>query len=164
METTKARKTASLLRVARRQHGVVTRVQATEADFSPSAIARAVDRGDWTRLHPGIFVVDRAAHPVTAAIMGCILRAPRETWASHRTAAHLWGLDGPVPLRPEVSTTANLRGGRAVVHRLITMCDEDRRVRKGIPLTSPERTLIDLAGVLRPRRLESTLVEACRRD
>lgn len=162
MTTVKARKLATLHEVARGQHGVVTRAQATAAGFSVSAIARAVDRGEWQRLHPGIFQVDPAVHAVTAAVMGAVLRAPGEAWASHRTAAHLWGMSTVTPLRPEISTTANLRGGRAVVHRLASMPDQDRCIRIGIPITSVERTLVDLAGVVGRSALEEIVVGALR--
>lgn len=159
----KARKLAAIRRIGRTQHGVVARDQALACGFSVSAIARAVERGEWQRLHAGIFLVDPAANPVWARVMAAVLRAPGRTWASHRSAAALWGLEVATPLRPEVTTTAGLRGGRATLHLVSSMTEVDRSLRCGIPVTAPERTLVDLAGVVAPTELEGLLIGALRR-
>ncbi len=103
MDTAKARKLAAVRRIGRSQHGVVTRAQAIGAGFSVSAVARAVERKEWRRLHPGIFLVDPAADPLRSRMMAAVLRAPGRTWISHRSAAALWGIDVPTPLRPDVT-------------------------------------------------------------
>lgn len=92
--------------------------------------------------------------------MGTVLRAPGRTWASHRSAATLWRIASATPLRPEVSTTARLKAGGATVHRVDVMPVEDRSRRAGIAVTSPERTLVDLAGVITPVDLEAAIVAA----
>ena len=80
----------------------------------------------------------------------------------HRTAAALWGL---LPVRgPRIDVTVPTTGGRArrrliVVHRL-ELGPEEVVVREGIPVTTPLRTVIDLADLLTERRLERTLDEA----
>jgi very-short-patch-repair endonuclease len=162
MASAKARKIQAVRRVARGQHGVVTRRQAVAAGFSVSAIARAVERGEWRRLHSGIFVVDPAADPVMSRLMAAILRAPGRTWASHRSACAVWGIGNITPLTPEVSTTAWLRHGCATVHRVVVMPDEDACRRMGLPVTSPERTLVDFGGVATTSDLEAAIINALR--
>lgn len=157
---TKARKLAAVRSLARNQHGVVTRDQALASGFSVSSIARAVERREWQRLYPGIFIVDPAVDPVRARMMGAVLRAAGRTWISHRSAAALWGIEIPTPLWPDVTTTANLRGGRATVRCVSSMSPADTSTRFGIPVTSPERTLVDLGAVLSTARLENVVVDA----
>ncbi len=163
MANSRAAKTRKLLEVAGRQHGVATTPQARDAEFSLSSIDRAVGSGRWKAIHRGIYVVDPAADPMRAAAFGHTLRAPGRTWASHRTAVWLWDLETSVPLRPEISTTANLRGGRANVRRLSDMPGHHTTTRNRIPLTSPSRTTIDLAAVTTPARLEAVVVEVTRK-
>lgn len=160
VETEKARRVRALRAIARRQHGVVTRRQALAAGVSVSAMARAVDRGEWKRLHPGIFVVDRAADPLKSPMAAVVLRAPGRTWVSHRSAAALWGLSVRVPVQPDVTTTANLRCGRATFHSVKSMPHEDVSTRYGIPCTLPERTIVDLGRIFGRVRLESVVIEA----
>lgn len=163
MGSEKARKIEAVRQIACEQHGVVTRQQAIARGFSVSAIARAVERGEWQRLHAGIFIVDPASDPVVARLVGAILRAPGRTWASHRSACGVWGLGGATPLMPEVSTTARLRAGGATVHRIDFMPEMDASRRAGVPLTSPDRTLIDLGGVVARAEVEAAVLSALRK-
>src|SRR5690606_21471891 len=48
------------------------------------------------------------------------------------------------------------------VHRLKTLGSEDVVARRGLPVTSIDRTLIDLASLLSPRKLESAVLKAQR--
>src|SRR5207302_2009457 len=81
--------------------------------------------------------------------------------ASHRAAAHLWGLRGCPPSPPEVLAPAHrrirLRG--VITHRSDTIGPADRAQREGIPATSPARTLVDLGSVA-PRLVESAFEDA----
>lgn len=155
-------KVRALLALAARQHGVATTQQALDAGFSHSAIARAVENGEWVRVHVGVYIVSPAADPVRGSILGHVLRAPGRAWASHASAAWLWGLSSSVPLRPQISTTANLRGGRATIRRVDQMPADHARVVQGIPVTSPERTLVDVAARIPAPRLEAMVAEAVR--
>ncbi|HEX2195919.1 MAG TPA: type IV toxin-antitoxin system AbiEi family antitoxin domain-containing protein, partial [Actinomycetota bacterium] len=144
MATEKQRKAKELAGIARRQHGIVTRAQARALGVSVSAMARAVERGEWQRVHPGIFRIDRGADALTSLMVAAVLRAPGRTWVSHRSAALLSGMEIQArALWPDVTTTANLRGGRATVHSVASMPEEDATSRRGIPVTSAARTLVD---------------------
>ncbi|HEX2057321.1 MAG TPA: type IV toxin-antitoxin system AbiEi family antitoxin domain-containing protein [Actinomycetota bacterium] len=162
MASSRRDKIRLLVAVARRQHGVATTQQALDAGFTYSAISRAVRSGDWKRAHGGIYVVDAAADPIRAAAVAQTLRAPGRTWASHRTAAWLWDVVTTVPLQPDVATVANLRGGRATIHRLGHMPASDVTVHRLIPVTTPARTLVDLATVVPSSQLEAAAAEALR--
>lgn len=62
-----------------------------------------------------------------------------------------------------VSTTAHARAMKGVwVKARRTLAAEDRAVANGIPVTSPARTLVDIAGMLTAAQLAATLGEADR--
>jgi hypothetical protein len=121
-----------------------------------------VQGGEWALVHHGIYVVDPAADPLRAAMFGHVLRAKERTWVSHQSAARLWGIATSVPLQPHVVTTANLRGGRARIHRIRSMPSDHVTALRGLPVTSPARTIVDLAGELSPAQLEATVIDSIR--
>jgi very-short-patch-repair endonuclease len=81
---------------------------------------------------------------------------------SHRSAAGLWRL---LPAaKGDVEVTVAGRDCRSRpgirVHRVSALDPRDIRKLGGTPITSPARTILDLAAVVRPRELEQTLAEA----
>jgi very-short-patch-repair endonuclease len=94
-----------------------------------------------------------------------VLWAGPDARISHAAAAVLWDLDGVTTRRLEL-TVANDRRPRSpmvTVHRSRTLADGDDVLRHGIPVTSIERTLIDVAGSLPTRSLELAVEDALRR-
>jgi hypothetical protein len=84
--------------------------------------------------------------------------------ASHRAAAHLWGLLAGDEPRPEVTAPRHLRRRcDVVVHESDKLpADHVTRV-DGIPTTSVARTLIDLCAVVRPAQASLAYGAALRR-
>lgn len=85
-------------------------------------------------------------------------------WASHRTAAALWRLDGFDPRQIEVLTPYARRRPRRdwVVHETRRLAGVDLHVVDGIPCTSLVRTVLDLPAVAHPFRAAQGLDHACR--
>jgi very-short-patch-repair endonuclease len=83
---------------------------------------------------------------------------------SHRTAALLWTLLPPEPESGDVHVTVCERnpGARSGIHthRVRRLPDEEVTIRHGIPLTTPARTICDLAATEPLRDVESALAEA----
>jgi hypothetical protein len=79
---------------------------------------------------------------------------------SHDSALAVWRGQRDVKGDVEVSTV-NRRDSRegVCVHRIRWLAARDVVVRDGVPVTTPERTVLDLAGVLDARALEA-LVES----
>ena len=81
---------------------------------------------------------------------------------SHRTAAELWGL-----LPPEADSATHVTvcgrnpGARSSIHthRVRQLPEEEVTIRHGIPLTTPARTICDLAATEPLRDVESALAE-----
>jgi very-short-patch-repair endonuclease len=148
--------------IASRQHGRVSRRQLRAAGIGDGAIARLLARGALLREHPGVFAVGHNAPMPLGAEAAALLACADGTVLSHLTAAALWGLKTPPPTRVEV-----LIGGRETarppgvrVHRTVQLPAQDIRIKQLLPLTSPARTLLDVADGLTPRELERALDEA----
>lgn len=79
--------------------------------------------------------------------------------ASHRSAAALWGIDGPfaghVELTGHLGSKARPKG--AIVHESTDLAPEHVTVRRGVPVTNPLRTLVDLGAVVGPRVLDRSV-------
>jgi very-short-patch-repair endonuclease len=168
----------AILQLAARQHGVVTRPQLLVLGLSPSAIDRRLAAGRLTALHRGVYRVGPPVAPRAremAAVLACcgasaLARggAPPPARAkpaalSHRSAADLLGIvPGRRPCGPmEVSVQGSCRGRDGIlIHRVrVLPADEITRV-DGIPVTTPARTILDLAASLAARELERAVAEA----
>ena len=87
----------SLIRLAREQHGLVTRSQALAAQVTPSVLDAALRSGALRRLRPGVFVQETTwtatahHHRYALEVRGVLLDRPR--WlASHHAALALHAL------------------------------------------------------------------------
>ena len=96
--------------------------------------------------------------------MAAVLACGHTAALSHRSAAAHWGLFSYPAHAGDVWVTvaAKDRVGPAGVRlfRVGRLEERDRRVRDRIPVTSPPRTLLDLAAVLDPKDLEAAVAEA----
>lgn len=113
-------------------------------------------------------VLRHAAHPITwqqTALAG-VIAAGDGALASLRTAGALWTFDGATPpADPDVLIRfgRHPRAGPGRIHRTRDLSAADVARVGPIPVTSPARTLCDLAAVLPAHRLEAVLDHAERR-
>jgi very-short-patch-repair endonuclease len=159
-----------------RQHGVVTRTQLAEAGLSRARTDNLLRSGRLVRLHPGVYRcslcestpwtrASAAALSATAA-HGSPHESDRVTVAvSHRMAAVLRSyLSSDVAAgRPVDVTGRPVRRTRGVRVHLRLLGAGDAELLKGVPVTSPARTILDLAGDVTQRDLEQTLAAAEKR-
>jgi hypothetical protein len=98
--------------------------------------------------------------------MAAVLAFGPAALLSHQSAAELWEIrppqSGPIEISVPARVTRLARG--VVLHRRRGLHRADRRVRDGIPVTSPVRTLADLGARLTAARLEAAVNEADKRD
>jgi very-short-patch-repair endonuclease len=144
--------------VAGAQRGRVSRRQLLAAGISYSAIERLVARGQLLPRHRGVFAVGHQA-PTKLADETAALLAVRDGAAlSHHSAAMLWGIapsgsgDGRIHVLVPGGSAKRLQGVH--VHRTRILAPRDVRIREGLPVTSPARTLFDLAETVTERELE----------
>jgi hypothetical protein len=156
-----------LAQTAARQHGVVSRAQLYEMGFDNPAIARRLDAGRLHRLYRGVYAVGHTIVDWRGRYLAAVLACGDGAVLSHRTAAALWGIRPTAAARIDVtvSHTSGFRSTAAiVVHR--SRRPVEATAREGIPVTTPGRTLADLATALPRRPLEKAaeMAEALRLD
>lgn len=145
------------------QHGVIEHGQAVAAGVSGTGVTRRVAAGRWVRVLPRVYRIGGAPAAARQWMMAATLWAGDGALLSHRSAGELWQLDGVGAGRFDVSSTRRLRSGIVRAPLIGGLEPVDRAVVDGIPVTSPTRTLVDLAGVLSDGRLELALEDALRR-
>jgi very-short-patch-repair endonuclease len=145
---------------------VISRPQLLALGFSDDAIRHRVAAG---RLHPlfrGVYAVGRREVAVEGWWIAAVLRCGKSSFLSHRSATALWGIDdfrgGPIHVSGPPSLAARPNG--IVVHRRTGLRDHDVVQHKGIPVTSPALTLVDLAARAGSARLEAAINSADKLD
>jgi very-short-patch-repair endonuclease len=148
-------------RLARAQHGVVALFQLLELGYTMSAIKHRVATG---RLHPvrrGVYAVGRPHLTRKGEWMAAVLSCGPGAVLSHLSAAALWRVVGERDKVSHVSIAgAGARcQGDIATHRRSDL-DSDATRCCGIPVTTPIRTLLDIATGLSARQLEAAVNEA----
>jgi very-short-patch-repair endonuclease len=145
--------------LAGRQHGVIARSQLVALGLGRGAIARRIERERLHVLHRGVYAVGHRALTRRSAWMAAVLIADGAA-LSHRSAAALWGVLGAERRNVEITVTRHVRPRpRIDVHEGPLPRDEVT-TRNAIPVTTPARTLLDLAAVVSPHHLERAATEA----
>ncbi|HWD09908.1 MAG TPA: type IV toxin-antitoxin system AbiEi family antitoxin domain-containing protein, partial [Actinomycetota bacterium] len=153
-----------IAQVARQQHGLVTRQQAMAQGLSPREITLRVKRQEWERVLRGVFRLPGVSPSWPGTVMASVLAAGRGAVASHRAVASLLDLPNVVRrLDVTVPAERRLELPGLIVHRSRRLHPADLREIKGIPATSPARTIVDLASLYDRRQLTAVLDEAAAR-
>jgi very-short-patch-repair endonuclease len=149
--------------LATRQHGVVSRDQLLRAGVSFNLVNHRVKAGRLRWLHRGVYLVGPLMAPYTRE-MAAVLACGESAALSHHSAARLWQL---VPRDREddavdVTVMKGRTGRRPHIRarHVRTLMPDEVTVHDGIPVTTPARTLCDLAGISGARELERALAEA----
>jgi hypothetical protein len=115
------------------------------------------------RLHRGVYAVGHARLTARGRLWAAVLACGGRYAAvvSHRSAAALWEIAPPATL-VEVTTLRHSRSTPTVrVHRTASVHGQDiHRGHDGLPVTTVARTLLDLAAILTPTRLERACHQA----
>jgi hypothetical protein len=134
------------------QHGLVTFEQARAAGMSADQVQRRVATGAWERVHIGVY--RSAEHPRTweGRLLAATLALGPGAAASHRSAVGLWGLHGFRALTVEISrpSSGDVDCSGVVAHRAPDLRPAHVRIKRGVPVTGPARTLVDLGVVASP--------------
>lgn len=153
---------ARLLRVAARQYGVVTRRQAIALGLTRTMIETRLRRGRLQRVHPGVYCVGGSAPTFEQRVYAAAAWAGPGSVVSHSAAAHLWRMvDRPPPVSDVWTARRRTRPPAGICpHFTNDLSRRDRGKLRNIPVTSPVRTLIDLAGQAPEGVVESALANA----
>jgi hypothetical protein len=131
--------------LATAQAGVVSRGQAFALGLGAGEIQQRRERG-WTVLHRGVYAVGHRALALRGRAVAALLAAGPGAVASHRLAGALWGICAE-PAVPEVTVSRGRSTKRATLHTHAARTPPTTRTHSGLPLTSPQRTCLDLAEV-----------------
>lgn len=139
-----------VLALADRQHGVVLSRQLREQGVSDRVLHRLIRQGWLVPVRRGAWVIGRHPSPWQRTVAVSLLAGPSSA-LSHMTAARIHRFPalaaGP---QPEVSVvyprSVSLAG--VSVHRVSDLHPCDVRPVQGIAVTTPARTLVDLAAHL----------------
>ena len=153
----------AIARVAANQRGVIALEQLRAIGVDSPAITYRVQLGRLHRVHRGVYAVGHARLSNEGIWMAAVLACGPGAALSHHAAATLW-LMLPPHTRP-VEVTVPGVGGRAKrkgirLHRSSTLTQQETTLRRGIPVTTPSRTLIDLRSCATPEDLSKAQRQA----
>jgi very-short-patch-repair endonuclease/predicted transcriptional regulator of viral defense system len=151
--------------LARRQHWVVARRQLIDLGFSRRWIERRIAIGRLHRLWRGVYAVGRPHVTHEGRCMAAVLACGPGAVLSHMSAAALWGIVPRIPaLEVSVLTGARRRPEGITVHRRHGLASDEVTTCHSIPVTSPIRTLIDIAARVDREPLEAAINQADKLD
>lgn len=153
--------TSRIRELAEAQHGVVARRQLIDLGIGGGLIDDRLRHGHLILLHRGVFALGHDRISKRARWMAAVLACGNWAVLSHGSAAELWDLR-----RSREICVSRISGGRKQpgfrVRQARWLSLEDQTIETGIPVTTVERTLLDIAGGLDTQQLERALVAAAR--
>lgn len=151
--------------LAVRQHSLVTAAQLASLGWTKSAVHHAVNRRLLWQVRRGLYAVGGARPSREQAWLAAVLAAGPSAVLSHGSASELWQLD--LMLEPDAidvllagDDRPRLTGVRG--HQTAALPPGHRTVRRSIPVTTAERTVIDACGLVTQRVLEVAVEQAMR--
>jgi hypothetical protein len=148
--------------LAARQRGVITRAQLFQLGLTRDTIDNWLRTARLHSFYRGVYLLGHAQPAAGARELAAVLACGPGAVLSHCSAAGLWRLL-PDPSGDVEITVAGRNCGTkpgVCVHRVAAIDRRDVRKLGGIPVTSPARTILDVATIVMPRELERALAEA----
>lgn len=152
-------------RIAARQWGAVRGAQARKAGLTHRQIAYRVQVKRWRRPAQDVFILAGMRDTWQQRAMVACLAGPPEAVTSHLTAAAVYGLVKP-PEQPHVTIPPDASGHRIKGARVrrSDLRPGERAVNARLPCTTPIRTVLDCAEILKLEALRNLVDGAlCRK-
>jgi very-short-patch-repair endonuclease len=169
-KSTKHSQTETISELAERQHGVVATAQLYSLGLSETQVAGRVAKGWLHRIHRGVYAVGHRKLTREGFWIAAVLACGENAVLSHQAAGELWELrqsrgterrSQPIDIAIRSGAARRTRPG-LIIHRLQSLRVRETTIHKAIPVTTPARTLLDLATALPRRQLERAIDEAVR--
>lgn len=122
----------------------MTRVQLLGVGVSARTVGWWIETRRLLVVHPGVYALEYPRPEPVARAAAAVLACGPGALLSHESAAALWGLRR-WPDRPHVTVPTDRRRPSIAIHRSATLTRADIRRQKGIRVTSPARTVLDIA-------------------
>ena len=155
-----------IARLARKQHGLVTRSQARSRGVTARMVEGRLRSGAWVRRHAGVYAVAGAPATWEQAVLAACLAGGAGTVTTHGTALRLWDLTDKVdPDSVHVLSAPDrrIRLDGVVSHRTLFLPEVDVARRLAIPSVTVARSIVEVSGGLGPTATGRLLDLACRR-
>ena len=156
---------AAIAERAAQQLGLITTRQLRDLGVTPKQVF-ALRRSGWLQpMSTGVHVMAAAPPGSHQRLLAATLRAGDGAVASHLAAAWVWGFDGIVPSSIDLSLPVDRRSWSddVTIHRVGDLLPVDVTMRGPQPVTTPARTLLDIAGQVSLPQLEEAFDGARRR-
>jgi hypothetical protein len=130
--------------------------------LSDDAISVRVDNGRLHPVHHGVYAIGHAAPPLEGCFLAAVKACGEAALLAGVAAGSHWEIMGWDFRLPEVLVAGRCapRHPEITGHETSFLPPEDIRVHRGIPVTSPVRTLLDLAAILDHKRLRRAVRQA----
>jgi hypothetical protein len=136
------------------QAGNVARRQLVSLGLGAEAIKARRRNGSWVTRYTGVYCQAPARMDAQALIAAAVLAGGPNAVASHASAAWLWGFLSRYEPPPEISLpTGDRRPRHILTHRCPSLQPRDVTRQRGVPTTTPARTVLDLAPRLTRKQL-----------
>lgn len=146
------------------QHFLVSRGEAFELGATEKYVKYQLTSGRWLRVHAGVYQVDRRPLTWESRLMAAVLACGPDARVSHRAALVLWQMDGissaPVEVTLPFGNLAVPDG--VIVHR--SRRPTPTAERSGIPVSGPERALLECCRYLGTLVIGKALDSAIRKN
>lgn len=142
----------------------MTRRQLERCALPARTIDNWIESGRLIRKFPGVYRLGHEAAPEFADELAAVMACGQGAILSHLSAAQLWGLlprsaqPGPIAVLLARRTSRPKPGVQ--IHRTRSLHSSEATIHRGVPVTTPVRTLLDLAAEVDTRTLERALNEA----
>lgn len=170
MNDTAAPDYVSLYAVASTQAGYFTTAQAREHGVSWRALAHHANRGRFQRVRRGLYRFrDYPSSPYEEVVAAWLAIGADRAVVSHETALDLYDITDISPRSVPLIVPRAQRGlhppaGVTLHTTLAPLRADEVTIREGLPLTTPERTLLDVAAAgTAPEQVERGIQTAFKR-
>jgi len=166
IKTRKRNRADQLYALAESQRGYFTAGDAKSAGYDYALQHFHVQRGNWIRADRGIFRLKRFPSGEYEDLLRWWLWSRKEGALSHESAAAVYGLGDTLPSKISLTVPSSFRKKvpKGIVLYKANLDPSDVEMRDGFRITTPLRTVLDLARRhLDPERLTAVVKDAVRK-
>jgi very-short-patch-repair endonuclease len=145
---------------AAEQWGVIEWGQLRDAGLTPKVIRHRVANAQLHVIHYKVYAVGHDRLTQDGRFMAAVLAGGLDATLSHRSAAALWGIKSSSSRVVDVTAFTRRRKQPGIRFHTYEQGHDEMTSLRGIPVTGPSRTLLDLGQVLDDDELERAFREA----
>lgn len=152
--------------IAEAHHGLFSGEHLRELNVSNHERKYRLGVGRWMLVHERVYRISGTPTTWRGSLLAACWAGGMRAVASHRSAAELWELPGRSRRRVEITCPRwrRARHSGLVVHESGALTDDDTTFVDGIPVTTPARTIFDLAGISGFTTVDLAIDNALRRE